>query len=177
MSSLSTSSFLTSWYRVKSSGVNIPIGRSALLVDLSTTSRCLTLFCNIRSAAIDGDSLESIVIRGEDINSLFVTVLKRISLMHAFLTKSRSVIRPLRLPSLSTTNNELTFFSFIFLADSCTDSDSPMVSIFFLMKSLTVVVIMFQRLTVVDLYTRWQMMLEGDRGECGKHISFYMFEE
>ena len=73
---------------------------------------------------------------GEDINCLFVIALRRTSLTHAFLTKSRSVIKPTGLSSLSTTNKELTFLSFIFLAVPWTVSNSPTVSILFLMKSL-----------------------------------------
>ena len=60
----------------------------------SITSKCLTLHLNILSATIDGDDLESMVIRGEDIISLFVTSLVRTSLIHTFLTKSRSVTKP-----------------------------------------------------------------------------------
>ncbi|MGA7141634.1 MAG: hypothetical protein WBX29_06445, partial [Nitrososphaeraceae archaeon] len=44
---------------------------------------------------VDGDDLESMVIRGEDIMLLFVTSLVRTSLIHTFLTKSRSVTKPI----------------------------------------------------------------------------------
>src|SRR5690349_11710605 len=86
-------------------GEIIPRGLSAL----SILSKCLTLYCNIMSAAFDTDELALIVIRGEeDIISLFVTALTGLSLTHTFLTKSRSVIKPCGLPSASTTTNEVT---------------------------------------------------------------------
>jgi hypothetical protein len=45
----------------------MPIGLFVLL--LSTTSKCLTLYCSIISAATNADESELIVIRGEDIMS------------------------------------------------------------------------------------------------------------
>src|SRR5215208_1351906 len=108
---------------------------------LSITSKCLTLFCSIISTASDGKDLDLTVIKGEDIISLLITLLVYTSRIQIFLTKSRSVIKPTGLPFSSTTTNELTFFSFILLAASWTEADSLIVTSFFLIKSLTVVVI------------------------------------
>ena len=82
----------------------------------SITSKCLTLHLTIISAAVDGDDLESMVIKGEDIMLLFVTSLVRTSLIQAFLTKSRSVTKPIGLPSISSTaTNSLSYLSFSLL--------------------------------------------------------------
>jgi hypothetical protein len=51
--------------------------------------------------------------------------------MQNFLTISRSVTKPSGIPLVSTTNNELTFFSFIFLAASRTDVVSSTLSRYF----------------------------------------------
>ena len=48
------------------------------------------------------------------------------------LTISRSVTKPTGIPLVSTTNNELTFFSLIFLAASPTDVVSSTLSRYFL---------------------------------------------
>ena len=91
MASLCSPSLVYSLYFVKSSGVIIAIGLFMSTVLSSITSKCLTLRLNMISAAVDGDDLESMVIRGEDIMLLFVSSLVRTSLIHTFLTKSRSV--------------------------------------------------------------------------------------
>src|SRR6476659_4859477 len=141
MASLCSQSLVYSLYFVKSSGVIIPIGLFMSTELSSITSKCLTLHLNIISTAVDGDDLESMVIRGEDIMLLFVTSLVRTSLIHTFLTKSRSVTRPIGLPSVLRTSNELTFLSFIFFAVSCIEADSSIVSTLFFIRSLTVSVI------------------------------------
>src|SRR5688500_20184184 len=111
----------------------MPIGLLVSSELSSITSKCLTLCFNIRSVAIDGDDLKSIVIRGEDIISLFVTSLVRTSLIHTFLTMSRSVTKPICLSYLSRTRNELTFLYFIFFSEFLFVAAFFILYIFFLM--------------------------------------------
>src|SRR5919198_1453934 len=125
----------------------MPIGLFTSSDDsLSMTSKCLTLFCSIISTASDDKDLDLTVTKGEDIISLLVTLLVYTSRIQTFLTKSRSVIKPNSLPFSSTTTNELTFFSFILFAASWIEADSLIVSIFFLIKSLTVSVIIYTQI-------------------------------
>src|SRR5919109_2910739 len=127
----------------------MPIGLFTYSDDWSSiTSRCLTLFCSIISTASDDKDLDLTVIKGEDIISLFIILLVYISLIQTLLTKSRSVIKPSGLSFSSTTTNELTFFSFILLAASWTEADSLIVSILFLIKSLTVSVIIYTQMVI-----------------------------
>jgi hypothetical protein len=69
------------------------------------------LCCNIISAASDGEDLELIVIRGEDIISLFFIVLTGTLLVQTLITKSLSLMMPSGLPFPLTTTNELTLLS------------------------------------------------------------------
>src|ERR1051325_4098759 len=78
---------------LRSRAAIMPMGLLSLLL-LSTTTNCLTSCCNIISTAFEADAVESIVIIGDDIISPTVTALVRVSLMHAFLTISRSVTIP-----------------------------------------------------------------------------------
>src|SRR5215212_4165369 len=120
-------------YATKSVAVTIPKG---LFISLfSTTSKCLTLFCIITSAAASTGNLESIVTNGEDIiffiNIVLLLLLLLVSLTHTFLTKSRSVTIPVGLLLLSSiTTSELTLLSLIFFDASRTELRMPIVSIF-----------------------------------------------
>jgi hypothetical protein len=100
-----------------------------------TTSKCLTWFCIIISAATPTSEIASVVTRASDIISRTELSLLLASWTHTFLTKSLSVIMPTVLLLASITTSELTFLSRIFIAASWADKDASIVSSFSVIKS------------------------------------------